>query len=93
MHREWSDLAWETTALSRVREQLQAAAAEEDNIVFAGNINLNTARRGNVRYGRRCLKRAHDTAVSESNMRYFGDGSHVLVSRPAREGGWRSKGA
>jgi hypothetical protein len=35
MYREWSDLARETTALSKVREQLQAAATEVDNIVFA----------------------------------------------------------
>jgi hypothetical protein len=55
MYREWSNLARESTALFKVREQLQAAAAEVDNIVVAGNINLDTARRSNVRYGRRCL--------------------------------------
>jgi hypothetical protein len=46
-------------ALSKVREQLQAAAAEEDNVVFAGNIHLVTARRYDVRYGHRCLMLAH----------------------------------
>jgi hypothetical protein len=55
MYREWSDLARESTALSKVREQLQAAAAEVDNVIFAGDINLDTARRSDVRYGRRCL--------------------------------------
>jgi hypothetical protein len=55
LYREWSDLARESTALSRVRDQLQAAAAEVDNIIFAGDINLDTARRSDMRYGRRCL--------------------------------------
>jgi hypothetical protein len=74
MYRRWSDLAQETTALFKVREQLQAAAAEVDNIVFAGNIYLNTARRGNVRYGCRCLMLAHDNAVADSVMRYLETG-------------------
>jgi hypothetical protein len=34
MYREWLDLAQESTALSKVREQLQAAAAEVDNVIF-----------------------------------------------------------
>jgi hypothetical protein len=59
LYREWSDLAREMVALSKVREQLQAAAAEEDNVVFAGNIHLVTARRYDVRYGHRCLMLAH----------------------------------
>jgi hypothetical protein len=50
LYREWSDLAQETVALSKVREQLQAATAEVDNVVLAGDINLNTARRGDMRY-------------------------------------------
>jgi hypothetical protein len=77
LYREWSDLVWETFTLSKVREQLQAAAAEVDNIVFAGDINLDTARRGNVRYGRRCLMLAHDTAVADSDMRYLETRSHT----------------
>jgi hypothetical protein len=71
MYRDWSDLARESTAPFKVREQLQAAAAEVDNIVFAGDINLDTARRSNVSYGRRCLMLAHDNAVADSNMRYL----------------------
>jgi hypothetical protein len=55
--------------LSRVRDQLQAAAAEVDNIILAGDINLNTARRCDVSYGQRCLMLAHDNAVAEANMR------------------------
>jgi hypothetical protein len=74
MYREWSDLAQEMTALFKVREQLQVAAAEVDNIVFAGNINLDTARRGDVRYGRMCLMLAHDNAVADSGMRYLETG-------------------
>jgi hypothetical protein len=70
-YREWLVLARETTALSRVREQLQAAAAEVDNVVFAGNINLDMARRCNVRYRRRCLVLANNSAVADSNMRYL----------------------
>jgi hypothetical protein len=45
-----------------------------DNIVFAGNINLNTARRGDMRYGCRCLMLGHDTAVADSGMRYLETG-------------------
>jgi hypothetical protein len=74
MYREWLDLARETAALSKVREQLQAAAAEVDNVLFAGNINLDTARRGDVRYGHRCLMLAHDSAVADSDMRYLETG-------------------
>jgi hypothetical protein len=71
MYREWSDLAWESTALSKVRDQLQAEATEVDNVIFAGDINLDTARRSDVRYSRRCLIVVHDNAVVESNMRYL----------------------
>jgi endonuclease/exonuclease/phosphatase family metal-dependent hydrolase len=74
MYREWLDLAQETTALSKVREQLQAAAAEVNNFVFAGDINLNTDRKSNVRYGRRCLMLAHDRSVGDSDMRYLETG-------------------
>jgi hypothetical protein len=68
------DLARELTALSKVREQLQAAAAEVDNVIFAGDINLNRARRSDVRYGRRCLMLVHDNAVADSNKRYLETG-------------------
>jgi hypothetical protein len=61
-------------ALSKVREQLEAAAAVVDNVVFAGNINLDTARRYDVRYGCRCLMLAHHSALADSNMRYFETG-------------------
>jgi hypothetical protein len=71
MYREWLDLARESTALSKVRDQLQAAAAEVDNVIFAGDINLDTARRSDVRYGHRCLMLVHNNAVAESNMRYL----------------------
>jgi hypothetical protein len=64
----------ETIALSKVKEQLQAAAAEVENVVLAGNINLDTTRRCNVRYGRRCIMLAHDSAVADSNMRYLETG-------------------
>jgi hypothetical protein len=74
LYREWSDLAPETVALSKVREQLQAAAAEVDNVFLTGNINLDTARRCNVRYGRRCLMLAHDSSVANFNMRYLETG-------------------
>jgi hypothetical protein len=73
-YREWSDLARELTALSKVREQRQAAAAEVDNVIFVGDIYLDTARRSNVRYGRRCLMLVHNNAVADSNMRYLDTG-------------------
>jgi hypothetical protein len=55
LYREWSNLVLETTALSKVREQLQSASAEADKVVLAGDVNLNTARSLNVRFRRRCL--------------------------------------
>jgi hypothetical protein len=73
-------------------EQLQAASAETDNIVLAGDVNLDTARRLNVRYRRRCLMLAHNTAVAEANMRYLetgityrSHGRHVRKDGKARE--------
>jgi hypothetical protein len=91
LYREWSDLSRETVALSKVREQLQGTATEVDNVVLAGNINLDTARRCNVRYGRRCLMLAHDSAVADSNMRYLetgityrSHGQHVREDGEAR---------
>jgi hypothetical protein len=59
------------SALSKVREQLQAASEEVDNVVLAGDVNLDTARRFDVRYRRRCLMLAYDNVVADTNMRYF----------------------
>jgi hypothetical protein len=91
LYREWLDLAKETVVLSKVREQLQAAAAEVDNVVLAGNINLDMAGRKDVRYGRRCLMLAHDNAVADSDMRYLetgvtyrSHGQHVREDGEAR---------
>jgi hypothetical protein len=61
LYREWTDLVLEMTALSKVREQWQAASAETDNVIFAGDVNLNTARRFDMRYRGRCLMLAHNT--------------------------------
>jgi hypothetical protein len=92
LYREWSDLALETTALSKVREQLQAASAEVDNVVLAGDVNLDTDRRFDVRYRCRCLMLAHDNAVADANMRYLemgikyrSHGRHVREDGKARE--------
>jgi exonuclease III len=92
LYREWSDLAREKTALSKVREQLQAASAEVDNVVLAGDVNLDTARGCDVRYRRRCLMLAHDSAVAAANMRYLetgityrSHGQHVREDGKARE--------
>jgi hypothetical protein len=74
LYREWSEVARERTALSKVREQLQVESAEVDNIVLAGNINLDTARRCDVRYRRRYLMLVRDSAVADSNMRYLETG-------------------
>jgi exonuclease III len=51
LYREWSDLPREYTALTRIKDQLQAAASKVDNIVLAGDVNLDTARRCDMRYG------------------------------------------
>jgi hypothetical protein len=45
-----------------------------DSVVLAGDVNLNTARRFDVRYSRRCLMLAHDSAVADANMRYLETG-------------------
>jgi hypothetical protein len=80
------------TALGKVREQLQAASAETDNVILAGDVNLDTARRLDLRYRRRCLILAHDTAVAKANMqylatgiRYRSHGRHVREDSKARE--------
>jgi hypothetical protein len=72
IYREWSDLP--LPALARVKDQLQATASEVDNIIFTGDVNLNTARRCDMRYERRCLMLAHDNAIAEANMRYLTTG-------------------
>jgi hypothetical protein len=74
LYREWSDLPQEYTALTRIKDQIQAAASEVDNIIFAGDVNLDTARRGDKKYGGRCLLLAHDNAIAEANMRYLTTG-------------------
>jgi hypothetical protein len=74
LYREGSNLPREYEALTRIKDQLQAAASEVDNIVFAGDINLDTARRCDMRYGQRCLMLAHDNAIAEANMRYLTTG-------------------
>jgi hypothetical protein len=85
LYREWSDLPQEDAALNRVKDQIEAAAAEVDNIVFLGDVNLDTARRIDKKYGRRCLLLAHDNAKAEANMRYLTTGvtyrSHGLHER------------
>jgi hypothetical protein len=85
LYREWSDLPREYTALTRIKDQLQAGASEVDNIVFAGDVNLDKARSWDMRYGRRCLMLAHDNAVAVANMRYLTMGvtyrSHGLHKR------------
>jgi hypothetical protein len=60
--------------LARIKDQLQADASEVNNIVFAGNVNLDTARRCKMRYGQRCLMLTHDNAIAEANMRYLTTG-------------------
>jgi hypothetical protein len=98
LYREWLDLALETTALSQVREQLQAASAEVDNVVLAGDVNLNTARRYDVRYSLVPHARPRQCGggrqrVGRRQHEVLGDGHHIQVPRPAREGRRRSEGA
>jgi hypothetical protein len=85
LYREWSDLPREYAALTWIKDQVQAAAAEVDNVVLAGNVNLDRARRGDKKYVRRCLLLAHDNAIAEANRRYLTTGvtyrSHGLHKR------------
>ncbi len=62
LYREWSDLPQEYAASNRVKDQMEAAAAEVDNVIFAGDINLDAARGTDKKYGRRCLLLAHASA-------------------------------
>jgi hypothetical protein len=62
------------------------------NLVPAGNMNLDAARRFDVRYRRRCLMLAQDTAVADANLRYTetgiryrSHGWHVREDGEARE--------
>jgi hypothetical protein len=84
-YREWSNLPQEYPALTRIKDQIKAATAEVDNIVFASDVHLDTATRGDKKYGRRCLLLAHDNAIAEANMRYLTTGvtyrSHGLHKR------------
>jgi hypothetical protein len=66
LYREWSDLPWEYMDHTKIKDQLQAAASEVDNIVFAGDLNHDTARRCDMRYGRRCLMLAQNNAIAEA---------------------------
>jgi hypothetical protein len=74
LYREWSDLPQEYAALNRVKDQIEAAADEVDNIIFAGDINLNAAKGTDKKFGRRCLLLVHDNVIAEANMRYLTTG-------------------
>jgi hypothetical protein len=74
LYREWSDLPQEYAASTMVKTQIEAAAAEVKNIIFAGDINLDAARGADKKYGRRCLLLAHDNVMAEANMRYLTTG-------------------
>jgi hypothetical protein len=74
LYREWSDLPQEYAASTMVKTQIEAAAAEVENIIFAGDINLDAARGADTKYGQRCLLLAHDNVMAEANMRYLTTG-------------------
>jgi hypothetical protein len=74
LYREWLDLSQEYAASTMVKTQIEAAAAEVENIIFAGDINLDAARGADKKYGRRCLLLAHDNVMAEANMRYLTTG-------------------
>jgi hypothetical protein len=74
LYREWSDLPQEYGASTMVKAQMEAEAAEVNNIIFAGEINLYAARGANKKYGRRCPLLAHDNVMAEANMRYLTTG-------------------
>jgi hypothetical protein len=74
LYRQLSDLPQEYAALNRVKDQIEVAAAKVDNIIFAGDINLDAARGIDKKYGRRCLLLAHDNAIAEANMRHLTTG-------------------
>jgi hypothetical protein len=57
-----------------VKAQMEAAAAEVDNIIFAGDINLDAARGADKKYGQSCLLLAHVNVMAEANMRYLTTG-------------------
>jgi hypothetical protein len=63
----------------------QAASAESDNVIFKGDVNLDTSRRLDMRYMRRCLMLAHNNAIPAADMRYLETGityrSHGLHLR------------
>jgi hypothetical protein len=70
-YREWSDLPQEYADSTMVKAQIEAAAAEVDYVIFAGDINLDAARGADKKYGRRCLLLAHYNAMAEVNMRHL----------------------
>jgi hypothetical protein len=74
LYREWSDLPQEYAASTMVKTQIEAAAAEVENIISAGDINLDAARGADTKYGQRCLLLAHDNVMAEANMRYLTTG-------------------
>jgi hypothetical protein len=69
-----ASLGWLYVGRRRPKDQIEAAAAEVDNIIFAGDINLDAARGNDKKYVRRCLLLAHDNAIAEANMRYLTTG-------------------
>jgi hypothetical protein len=74
IYREWSDLPQEYAASTMVKAQMAAAAAEVDNIIFAGDINLDAAKGADKNYRQRCLLLAHDNVMAEANLRYLTTG-------------------
>jgi hypothetical protein len=69
-------------ALGKVKDQLQAASLESDNDIYTGDVNLNTSRRLDMRYRRRCLMLALDTAVTAADMGYLSDGRSSNLPDP-----------
>jgi endonuclease/exonuclease/phosphatase family metal-dependent hydrolase len=88
LYREWSDLPQEYAASTMVKTQKEAAAAEVENIIFTGDINLDAARGADKKYGRRCLLLTHDNMMAEANMRYLTAGvTYRLHGHHEREEG------
>jgi hypothetical protein len=86
------DLGLETFALGKVKDQLQAASSESDNVILTGDVNLDMSRHLDMRYRRRCLMLAHDTVIAAADMRYLetgityrSQGLHVQDDSEGRE--------
>jgi hypothetical protein len=75
LYRERSDLPGEYAALTRIKDQIQAAASKVDNIVF-GATSTSTRTGGATRgmAGEAFCSRAQDNAIAEANMRYLTTG-------------------